>query len=176
MEAVSEALRLCKLVDLATWQNACLDNIYSDKTEYNKQTVQQLSPLIINEEDHCCIFIPSCYTKKHQYQYKTKRKYTNDTKARICEQLYHQDWSELYYEPDIHKKEELFQKMMCCIVNEICPPRKIRVRVDNPKWETDLTRKIRRARNRARQKKSKSFKYLSKPLKKLINKNKKLEQ
>ena len=89
-------------------------------------------------------------------------------------QLYHQDWSELYNEPDVHKKAELFQNTMCCIVNEICPPRKICVREDNPKWETDISCKIRRARNRAHQKKSKSYKYLSKLLKKLINKNKKL--
>ena len=157
MEAVPEAFRLCKLADFATQQNACLDNIYSNITKYNKQTVQQLSPLIGNEDGHCCIFVPSCYTKKHQYQFKTKREYTNDTKARICEQLYHQDWSELYIESNVSKKTELFQKMMCCIVNEICPPRKICVGEDNPKWETDLTCKIRRARNRARQKKSKSY-------------------
>ena len=55
MEAVSEAFRLWKLVDFATRQNACLNNIYSDISEYNKQTVQQLSPLIGNEDDHCCI-------------------------------------------------------------------------------------------------------------------------
>ena len=39
---------------------------------------------------------------------------------------------------DVHKKAGLFQKTMCCIVNEICPARKIRVREDNPKWETDF--------------------------------------
>ena len=61
-----------------------------------------------------------------------------NTKARICEQLYHQHGSELYIEPDVHKKAEAFQKTMCCTVNEICPPRKICVREDNPKWETDL--------------------------------------
>ena len=55
MEAVSEAFRLWKLVDFATRQNDCLDNIYYDISEYNKQTVQQLSPLIGNEADHCCI-------------------------------------------------------------------------------------------------------------------------
>ena len=87
------------------------------------------------------------YKKRHQYQHKLKRKYTNDTNARICEQLYHQDWIELYNEPDVHKNAELVQKTMCCIVNEICPPRKIRIREDNQKWETDLTRKIRHAWN-----------------------------
>ena len=63
---------------------------------------------------------------------------------------------------------------MYCIVNEICPPRKLRIRENNLKQETDLTSKIKRSQNRARQKKSKSYKYLSKLLKKLINKNKKL--
>ena len=39
------------------------------------------------------------------------------------------------------KTRNYFKKRMCCIVNEICPPRKIRIREDNQKWETYLTQK-----------------------------------
>ena len=173
MEATCEAFKLRKLVDFATRQGAHLDNIYSDIVEYNKQTVQNLPPLIGNEEDHCCLYLPSCFKKKHEYKYKTKRLYKHDTKAKLAEQLYNHDWSDLYGEPDVHKKAALFQTSMRKIVDNTCPTRRVRVRDDDPAWESDLTCKIRRARNRARQKKSKSYKYLSNVLKQLIAKNRK---
>ena len=47
MEAVSEAFRVWKLVDFATRRNACLDNIYSDISEYNKLFNNYLRSLVI---------------------------------------------------------------------------------------------------------------------------------
>ena len=47
MEAVSEAFRLWKLVDFATRRNACLDNIYSDISEYNKLCNNYLRSLVM---------------------------------------------------------------------------------------------------------------------------------
>lgn len=61
------------------------------------------------------------------------------------------------------------------IVNRHCPLRKVRVRDDNPPWETNLTRKIRRARNKAYKNNKPSYKYLNKLLKKMISRNKKAQ-
>ena len=47
MEAVSEAFRVWKLVDFATRRNACLDNIYSDISEYNKLFNNYLRSLVM---------------------------------------------------------------------------------------------------------------------------------
>ena len=47
MEAVSEAFRVWKLVDFATRRNACLDNIYSDISEYNKLSNNYLRSLVM---------------------------------------------------------------------------------------------------------------------------------
>ena len=47
MEAVSEAFRVWKLVDFATRRNACLDNIYSDISQYNKLCNNYLRSLVM---------------------------------------------------------------------------------------------------------------------------------
>jgi hypothetical protein len=58
-------------------------------------------------------------------------------------------------------------------VDQFCPKRSNRLKEDNPKWESDLTRKIRRARNKAYKKGSPSYKYFDRLLRNMIRKNKK---
>ena len=173
MTTVCKSFQLHKLVNFNTRQAATLDNIYSDLTDYSKNEVQKLPPLIGNEGDHCCIYMPSCHTQKHRYQYKTIRVQKKDSMFQLTKELVDISWQEIYDEHDINKKAEKFQLILRGAADRACPLKTIRVREDNPPWENHLSCKIRRARDRAYKKGAHSYKYLSKILKGIIAKNKK---
>ena len=178
LSIISEAFHLAKLIDFATRHNAHLDNIYSDIEEYTKADPQKLAPLVGNEKDHCCVFLPPSYIKHRKYIYKAKRSYKRDTKLKLAEALHQVDWTSVYEANDVHEKAEKFQTQVVVIANQICPLKKVRVREDNPKWETSVTSKIRRARNKAYSKgalRKEKYKHLSTVLRNMIDKNKKAQ-
>ena len=110
--------------------------------------------------------------------YKEKRSYKRDTKLKLAEALHQVDWTSVYEANDMHEKADKFQTQVVGIANQICPLKKVRVREDNPKWETSDTSKIRRARNKAYSKgalQKEKYKHLSTVLRNMIDKNKKAQ-
>jgi exonuclease III len=173
LSTVCESFKLHKLVNFSTRQGSILDNIYSDILQYTKSEPAKIAPLIGNEADHCCIFIPPSYRKKHTYEYKTIRTRTSDSKYTLTKELVCANWQDIYNEPDVNRKAVIFQQNMRAIADKVCPLKRIRVRDDHPPWENQLTQKIRRARDRAYKKSAPSYKYLSGVLKGIIAKNRK---
>ena len=109
-----------KLVNFATRHNAHLDNIYSSIPEYTKLHPQKLPPLVGNEQDHCCIFMPP------------EAVYERNSKQQLVEALYAVDWQCVYNESDVNGKAEVFQSMVPSIVNNVRPIKRKRVREDDP--------------------------------------------
>ena len=171
MSIISDSYNLKQLVTFNTRASACLDLIYTDIPEYQKTPAEQLAPLLKN--DHCCVFLPHAFQKRRQFHYKLKRQYSPSVKNRIGVLLAQQSWDSVLHESHVNDKVVKFHQIIDNILDTVCPVKKVRVRDDDPKWETSLTRKLRNCKNAAFKKGSATYHYFASALKQNIRKNKK---
>lgn len=163
--------RLKDLIGFPTRKEAFLDRIVTNITSYNPETTIKLPPLCSN--DHCCVFVPQAAQRKNTYVYKTKRISKPSAKALVSQSLMNVNWTPILQESNLDNKVSKFYAIVFQILDSHCPVKQVRIREDDPKWETDVTRKIRRARNKAYKRNSPAYKYLDKLLRTMIQKNKK---
>ena len=135
--------------------------------------VVKLVPLLNN--DHCCLFLPSSFQKKHQFQYKFKRSFTKGVKLGLGKRLAGQAWDSVLNASDVDDEVLALHTTINRILDELCPLKKIRVRDDDPSWENKLTRKLRSCKNQAYKKGCLSYHYFAAALRTNICKNKRLQ-
>ena len=100
-----------------------------------------------------------------------KRSFTENAKLGIATQLAEQSWDDVLEAQDVDEKVAAMHNIIKDILDNLCPLKRVRVREDDPKWETQLTRKLRNCKNKAYKCGSRSYHYFAAALKRSIRKN-----
>ena len=148
---------LANLVDFNTREGAKLDLLLTDIQEYEKAV--ELSP--ISNNDHCCILLNGVRCRSRKYKHIKKRMITQERKHSVYRDIALETWQSVYDAKDVHDKAKEFHQIVDSILDRHCPKRTVKCRVDQPPWITSSIIKLINARESARKKKCKSYKFLS---------------
>ena len=163
---IQESFNLRQLVDFNTRADAKLDLIFTNSVGY--QQCEKLAPL--DRNDHCSIFLPSETVSKDQYVYTTKRPISPSIRNMVMMEIISLDWSSVLQADTVDSKVQALHDTVNTVLDTFAPVKTVKKKVTNP--ESDLIRKIRRAKDRAHRSGSQSWKTLSILLNKLIRKRK----
>lgn len=158
------------IVNFPTRDLSYLDKIFTDIKEYTTDHCEKMAPL--DQSDHCGIIVHGCTPNTSEYRSITKRMVTPAARVQIQIDLASQSWESVYEEKDIDLKVEIFHDTVEKVYNKHCPAKSMRIRENQPCWNTPLIMKIRRAKNRAYKKGNKAWKYLANLLRTVIRKRK----
>ena len=90
LDCLVTQFQLSKKVQFATRGASCLDQILTNVDQY--QPAEELSPLIRNEQDHYCIYLPGKNIAKHQYRETYVRHISAESKTQVLIDIAKQDW------------------------------------------------------------------------------------
>ena len=164
--------QLSKKVQFATRGASCLDQILTDVDQY--QPAEELPPLIQNEQDPCCIYLPGKNIAKHQYRETYVRHISAESKTQVLIDIAKQDWGNVINCLSVDEMVGNYYDTIESILNKHCPFRRKKLRVDNSFTLTPLISKLIKARDREyrQRKKSIKWKFFSKMIQRLIIKAK----
>ena len=159
-------------VNFPTRGDATLDQILTDIEHYEQALC--LPPLSGNERDHCCIHLPGQNIIKQKYKEVFCRQWNIQRKTDVLLDIARQDWAQVIDISDLDDMVEQYHTTINNILDEHCPKKRKKVRVDNSFFMSPLIEKIKKARDRAHKnhKKSPVWLFLSKLMKRLVRKAK----
>ena len=134
-----------------------LDLICTNISEY--QSAVELSPICNN--DHCTILLKiNKVSKTPKYIRTNRRLITAERKSRVLCDIAKESWDNVLKAESVHDKVEALQFTINSILNKHCPFKVRKIRRDRPGWITPGIEKLIRARDKAYQKRSKSWKVI----------------
>ena len=157
------------MVNFPTRGDITLDQIMTDIDEYGQAI--QLPSLVGNENEHCCIHLPGANITKHYRTVYRRHCSTANKNAAITDIIQH-DWSGVTSCDSVDDMVEKYHCGITDILNDHCPIKRKRLRVDNSKIITPVIDKIMKAINRAHKNKQATWKFFSKLSKKLVRRRK----
>ena len=146
-------------VDCYTRGTAILNQILSDVDQYDKPV--ELPPLLGNETDHCGIFVGSVRVKRFEYVKVTQRNITASTKHQDLLDIAKQDLSDVSNSPCVNSKTEQLNNIDSDILDKHCPLVTRKRRADKPQYINSTLDKLMKARCRAREERTMTWKFLS---------------
>ena len=156
MSTIYEQLNIRNTVAFQTRENAMLDYILTDIPEYDLS--EELAPLANN--DHCSILLRGVKIKTGKYTRFKKRKITKYTKQHVHQAVAEQNWDNVKNASSVHDKVDVLHLTVNEILDHHCPYISVKARKDRPPWMTSALMKTVSARDKARKKRSKSYKLL----------------
>jgi len=161
LDEYQSSFNLSQVIDFDTRGDATLDLILTDLPRFCVPS--KLAPLVSN--DHCCIYVHS--QPITAFWTIARRCVTESRKVAIGLDVANYDWLCIKNVDNVNTKLEIYTQAITSIVDKHCPVKRLRVKPQNVAWQTDLTIKIRRAKDNAYNKGHPTWKYLANLLKKL---------